>query len=38
MECVLEIACNDFVLLASDMTGAYSIIVHKQGSLFIPFS
>ena len=31
MECVLGIACNDFVILASDMTNAHSIIVNKQG-------
>merc|ERR1711911_416886 len=30
MECVLGIACNDFVILASDMTNAHSIIVNKQ--------
>lgn len=31
MECVLGIACNDFVILASDMTNAHSILVNKQG-------
>ena len=31
MECVLGISCNDFVILASDMTNAHSIIVNKQG-------
>ena len=31
MECLLGMACKDFVILASDMTNAYSIIVNKQG-------
>ena len=35
MECVLGIACNDFVILASDMTNAHSIIVNKQGPYFL---
>ncbi|XP_032788145.2 proteasome subunit beta type-2 [Daphnia magna] len=30
MECVLGISCNDFVILASDMTNAHSILVNKQ--------
>ena len=35
MECLLGLACEGFVMLASDMTNAYSIIVNKQGMLFI---
>ena len=35
MECVLGIACNDFVILASDMTNAHSILVNKQGNYLL---
>lgn len=31
MECILGLACNDFVMLAADMTNAHSILVNKTG-------
>ena len=34
MECLLGMACKDFVMIASDMTNAHSIIVNKQGGYF----